>query len=244
MSAQPCPGTSCNGRYWKAWAEYDQAAAKYDPLDATTSRPERPAVLWRGDGEPGWGAEHTAQIHRDLVRLDRLANVLVFHADGYETGPRTEKVGGSSEPRSQSPAADKLDEMDRLLVQWEDGYRKLTGRESAPRLSDDADARTDRIAWLSGHLDGILSSPYAVEFGFDVLDWCKRLARDVKGEPPPGRRLPLRCPKPGGCGLLTLTRKGADRVECANPACLRSMSWDKYMEEVEGAAATVTAGSP
>lgn len=236
---QPCPG-QCNSKYWKAQYAYDKAVAAYDPLDSATSRPEPPDVRWRSAGEPVWCAEHTAQIRRELASLDRLAGLLLYHADGYETAPRTERVGSSPEPRSQSPAADKLDEMDRLLAQWEDGYRQLKGWDPSPRLGDDADRRTDRIAWLTAHLDGILASAYATEFGFDVLDWRRLLARDVKGEPPPGRRLPLRCPKPGGCGLLTLTRKSVDRVECANPACRRVMSYDQYETEVEAAAKAVS----
>src|ERR1700722_358283 len=236
MSAQACPG-NCNSRYWKAWDAYDKAEAAYQPLDPATSRPEPPEdVRWRNDGEPVWCAEHTPQIRRELASLDDLTALLLRTADGYESQPRTERAGSSPEPRSPSPAAEKLDELDRLLTLWEKGYRDLMGWDSPPRRGTDADRRTTAIAWLTSHLDGILASAYATEFGWDVLAWRKILARDVKGEPPPGRRLPLRCPKPGGCGLLTLTRKTADRVECANPACQRSMSWDKYEEEVEQAA--------
>lgn len=242
MSAPPCPG-NCNSKYWRAWAGYDEAAAKYDPLNPATSRPEPPTDGWRADGEPVWCGEHTAQIRRELASLDDLTALLLRTADGYGSQPRTERVGSSPDPGSPSPAAERLDELDRLLAMWEKGYRDLMGWPSPPKRGDDADRRTTAIAWLTSHLDGILNSDYATEFGWDVLAWRKILARDVKGEPPPGRRLPLRCPKPGGCGLLTLTRKGADRVECANPACQRSMSWDRYEEEVLHAAAAVTAGT-
>jgi hypothetical protein len=242
MTAQACPG-GCNSRYWKAWDAYDKAVAAYDPLNPATSRPEPPEVRWRADGEPVWCGEHTAQIRRELASLDDLSALLLRTADGYESQPRTERAGSSPEPRSPSPAAEKLDELDRLLTSWEKGYRDLMGWDSPPKRGTDADRRTTCIAWLTSHLDGILTSAYATEFGWDVLAWRKLLARDVKGEPPPGRRLPLRCPKPGGCGLLTLTRKDANRVECANPACQRSLSWDKYEEEVGHAAAAVTAGS-
>jgi hypothetical protein len=190
-----------------------------------------------------WCGEHTAQIRRELASLDDLTALLLRTADGYGSQPRTERVGSSPDPGSPSPAAERLDELDRLLNMWEKGYRDLMGWPSPPKRGDDADRRTTCIAWLTSHLDGILNSDYATEFGWDVLAWRKILARDVKGEPPPGRRLPLRCPKPGGCELLTLTRKGADRVECANPACQRSMSWDTYQEAVEHAAAAVTAGT-
>jgi hypothetical protein len=242
MTASPCPGTSCNGRYWKAWDDYDKALAGYDPLNPETSRPEQPDVRWRADGNPVWCSECTARIRRELASLDDLASLLLRTADGYEGTPRTEKVGGSSEPGSPSPAADQLDEMDRLLRLWEDGYRKLRGWDSAPRRGDDADRRTTSIAWLTAHLDGILGSAYALEFGGDVLDWRKALAGSTKAGVRK-LRMPLRCPKPGGCGLLTLTwTEGSDRVECRNPGCGFIMSREKYEAEVSAQAAALEAG--
>lgn len=246
MSAQPCPG-SCNSRYWKAWDAYDDAVAAYDPLDPATSRPVQPDVRWRSVGTPVWCSDCTARIRHELHSIDDLTGLLLRQADGYESSPRTEKVGGSPVPGSPSPAADTLDELDRLLSMWEKGYRDLMGWGSPPRRGGHADRRTTSISWLLAHLDdgvsGILRSAYALEFGRDVLDWQRALARDVKGEPPPGKRLPLRCPQPGGCGFLTLVRKGAGRVECANPGCARSMSWEQYQAEVEAAAGAVNGGT-
>jgi hypothetical protein len=232
MSAQPCPGTSCNGRYWKAWDAYDQALAGYDPLNPAQSRPEQPDIRWRADGNPVWCADCTARIRKELASIDRLIPRLLREADGHEGKPRTEKVGGTSEPGSPSPAADLADELDRLLVMWEDGYRKLKGWSSAPARGGDADARTEMIDWLLAHLDdgpgGILRSDYALEFGRDVLNWRKVLARSTKAGVRKLRK-PLRCPR---CRLITLVwEEGSDRVDCANPDCSAVYSYADYEKE-------------
>ena len=238
MSGQPCPG-NCNARYWRAQEAYAAALAAYDPLDPRTSRPDPPDAEPRSWGEPVWCAEHTAQVRRELASLDDLVPLLLRTADGYESRPRTEKVGGTAEPGSPSPAADTLDELDRLLQLWERGYRELRGWPSPPPRGDDADRRTTSIAWLMSHLAGILSSDYATEFGRDVLGWRRILVHQTKAG---ARRLtlPLRCPPPAGCGLLTLTwTEGTDRVECANPGCGRIMSRAAYEDEVAAAARAV-----
>ncbi len=236
---QPCPGT-CNARFWKARDAYDGELAAYDPLDPATSRPDEPDVRPRGYGTPVWCAECTARIRRELASLDDLVALLLRQADGYEGRPRTEKVGGSSEPGSPSPAADQLDELDRLLAMWEKGYRDLMGWDAPPPRGDDADRRTTSIAWLTSHLDGILRSGYALEFGRDVLAWRKVLAGATKAGVRT-LRMPLRCPKPHGCGLLTLTwTEGSDRVECGNPNCGLIMSRASYEAEVEAAAKAIS----
>jgi hypothetical protein len=233
---------ACNGRYWNAVRAWERDLAAYNPLDPETSRTDHPGWdIVRATGDPVWCGDCKAQVRRELASLDDLASLLLYSADGYESQPRTEKVASSAEPGSPSPAADTLDEMDRLLAMWEKGYRDLKRMDAPPPRGDDADRRTTAVAWLTSHLDGILSSAYAQEFGLDVLDWRRILARSAKA----GRRtlrLPLRCPG-NGCHQLSLTWvEGSDRVECGNRDCGLIMSRTAYDDAVLAAAAAISHG--
>jgi hypothetical protein len=240
MSDQPCPG-NCNSRYHKACEAYREAMMTYDPLDPDQSRPEPPDIRPRGWGRPVWCSEHAAQIRRELAQLDDLAALLAATADGYDAKPRTERVAGTSVPASPSEAADVLDEMNSMLTGWEQAYRDLRGWPSPPPRGDDASAQTTCIAWLTVHLDGILATAYAEQFGRQVLDWRRILARSTKAGVRK-LRLPLRCPR---CHLLVLVwTEGEDTVNCENPDCARVMTRSEYEAEVEveAAAAAISRG--
>jgi ribosomal protein S27E len=238
MSEQPCPG-NCNSRHWKAVKDYGSALAWYDPLDPDTSRPEPPGEsLVRSWGDP-WCPSCTAEIRLRLAQLDDLAAILSAAADGYETSPRTERVGGSSEPRSPSQAADELADMSGILAAWEGTYRELRGWPSPAPRGDDAGKLTTCIAWLARHLDGILASDFAREFGTEVLDWRRAIANRAKAGTRT-LRMPLRCPR---CRLLSLTwEEGSDEVKCGDDICGQILTRAQYEALVETTAASISAG--
>jgi hypothetical protein len=245
VSDQPCPGRSCNGRYWAATDAYRRDLAAYDPLNPETSRPEPPGpdIIW-GWGDPVWCSDCQALISLHLAQLDTLAALLAAEADGHRDAGEQEKGGkrgAGSAPPSPSPAADDLDELARMLAAWEAIYRTLKGWPSPPPRGDLASRETERIAWLSRHLRGILASDIAADFGAEVLQWHRGMARQAKAGVRT-LRLPLRCPG-RNCGWLTLTwTEGSDRVECGNPDCGLIMSRTEYDAEVERVATAAARG--
>lgn len=239
MTEQPCPGP-CNRRWREASEFYQKAVAAYDPLDPDQSRPEPPDFdPWLGD--PVWCAEDAAKVSLHLAQLDTLAALLAAEADGHRDGPSDDggKRGKSSAPPSPSPVADDLDELARMLADWEDAYRTIKGWPAAPPRGDLASRETERIAWLSRHLRGILASDIGPDFGSEVLQWHRGMARKTKAGVRT-LRVPLRCPR---CRMLALTwTEGSDRVECGNPDCTLIMTREKYDDEVAATAQRISAG--
>jgi hypothetical protein len=232
-----CPG-QCNARYRRAQGAYHQALAAYDPLDPATSRPEPPSIRPM-DGHP-WCLECQAVIRVQLGQLDRLAALRLSLSDGYPSDASAERVSGSTEPMSPSPAGDDVLDMERVLADWEWDYRRLKGWAAAERYGDLADQFTECLAWLTRHLDGILSSDMARDFGEEVL----RYHADLKGKTKAGvRKLkkPLRCLS---CGLLMLWYTDGERdVKCYTPHCGFQMPLDDYHATVDSVAAGFTEGT-
>jgi hypothetical protein len=231
---QACPG-SCNSRWRKARAEYEKALAAYDPLDPGQSRPEPPGF----DPHPGgpvWCLADAATVSLHLAQLDTLAALLAAEADGHRDAPDGDsggKHGKSTAPVSPSPAADDLDELASMLAGWESAYRDLKGWPSAPPRGSLASRETERIAWLSRHLTGILASPIAADFGTEILRWHRGMARKAKAGVRT-LRMPLRCPR---CSMLSLTwTEGSDRVECGDQDCGLIITRAKYDDEVAATA--------
>lgn len=229
MSAQPCPG-NCNSKYWRAWRSYDADLTAYNPLDPAQSRPEQPGDdLVRAHGNPVWCSEHTSAIRLALAQLDDLAGIYAAAADGQRGQPVTQRVGGTSVALSQSEAHDQLDELTSAITSWEQAYRDLNGWDAAPPRGSLARVQTSCINWLMKHLDDILASPLAADFGREVLEWKPQLASRAKA----GQRtilLEARCPG-HACGQRMLTwTEGTDRVECGNRDCAHIMTKEKYDE--------------
>lgn len=229
MTAHPCPGV-CNSKYWKAWRAYDAAVAAYDPLDPAQSRPDQPdETLIRAHGQPVWCTEHTSAIRLALAQFDDLTAILAAAADGQRGQPVTQRVGGTSVALSQSEAHDQLDDLTSVITAWEQAYRDLMGWPSAAPRGDLARVQTSCLAWLGRHLDGILASELAADFGREILTWKPQLASRAKA----GQRtilLEARCPG-RGCGQrMLLWQEGTDRVECQNRDCGQIMSKTAYDE--------------
>jgi hypothetical protein len=151
------------------------------------------------------------------VDLDEQMTLRLLAGDGYGSLNLEERVSGSVEPSSPSPAHDQLDELVRWLRDWERAYRDSQGWLTAPHRGEAAPALTSCVAWLSAHLDGLLAHPdLAVPFGSGILSWHQEISAAAKTR----RRLVakhLRCPQ---CRLATLCQlEGEDRIECRNREC-------------------------
>jgi hypothetical protein len=225
---QACPG-NCNRHYREARERFRQALADYDPLDADQSRPIPPAIQpWPGNP---WCGRCRSRIRETLAELDDLAALLLATADGHSAGSGgTERVSGSAEPRSPSQAADDLEELASMLRGWEDAYRELIDAPSLARRGHLASAVTTCIAWLCARLDQILTAPFAVDFGQEVMLWHKEFTNKSKAGVRTLRK-PLRCPRPS-CRLLTLTwTEGDTYVICNNPDCQARIPLAEYEAE-------------
>lgn len=232
-----CPG-ECNKRYRDAWQEYAQFVEGYDPLDSAQSRPESPELgYW--PGEPVWCAECTTRITLRLAQLDYLAGILAATADGHRPSGALERVSGSAEPPSPSPAADDLDEMFVMLSNWEAIYRALKGWNSGPPYGELASRETECINWLQRHLRGILCSDVGADFGREIIQWHREGSGSAKAGVRTLRK-PLRCPS---CKLVTLFwTEGEKQIRCKNDVCGRILSLSEYETEVERQAAILKRG--
>jgi hypothetical protein len=228
-SEEPCPGP-CNRRYREARDAYRQALADYDPLDSAQSRPGPPEVVpWLG--EPAWCGPCASLVRQRLAELDDLIALRKATADGQRQSDAAERVSGSSAAAaSPSQALDDEDETASMLLGWERAYRDLRRWPSPAPRGDLASAETACIAWLMHHLDGILRSPAAADFGLEILQWHRELASSAKAGVRTLRK-PMRCPS---CQLLTLTwTEGEQQVGCSNPDCRRILSLAEYDAEVQ-----------
>ena len=228
-SEEACPGT-CNRHYREARATYKQALADYDPLDSSQSRPEPPDVTpWLGD--PVWCGPCGSKVRLNLAQLDDLLALRKANSDGHRTSDAAERVSGNSaDAASPSQAADDEDELTAMLTGWEAAYRDFKKWPSAAPRGELASVETTCIAWLMHHLNGILRSPVAADFGLEVLQWHREFTGSTKAGVRTLRK-PMRCPS---CQYLTLTwTEGEQQVTCSNPSCNRILSLTDYEAEVE-----------
>jgi hypothetical protein len=231
-----CAGP-CNERYRRARREYQQALDAYNPLDSSQSRPEPPDIR-PTEGWP-WCSDCRQAIREQLADLDLLAALRTVTADGYPADAGGQRVSGSREHTSPSPAADDADDTTRMLAGWEDAYRDLNGWPSGTRKGELAHERTETIAWLLERLDGILASPFAADFGAEVMRWHAELKAKTKAGVR-NLRKPLRCPR---CKLLLLRwTEGEKTVRCYNPDCGAVIGYDEYEATVEQAAKAIEKG--
>jgi hypothetical protein len=223
-----CPG-QCNRHYREAREKFNQDLADYDPLDADQSRPIPPDIQpWPGNP---WCGRCRSRIRETLAQLDILASLLAATADGHRAGPGTERISGTAVALSPSAAGDDLDELITMLAGWEEAYRdhKDLGPTLAPR-GHLAAPETELIAWLNRRLDEILTAPFAVEFGQEVMQWHREFTNKTKAGQRTLRK-PLRCPR---CHMLLLTwTEGDSHVACGNPDCQLRIPLAEYEMEVD-----------
>jgi hypothetical protein len=237
-SEQACPG-QCNRHYREAQQAFKEALAGYDPLDANQSRPIPPSIqAWPGDP---WCGRCRSRIRETLAELDDLAALFMATADGHRASPGGERVSGSAAPLSPSQAGDDLEELTSMLTGWESAYRDLREWRSLTRRGHLASAITTCIAWLSLHLDEITTSPLAVDFGTEILQWHREFTNKTKAGARTLRK-PLRCPRVN-CRLLTLTwTEGDTYVCCSNPDCGARIPLAEYEAETARLSAVLERG--
>lgn len=181
-------------------------------------------------GEPTWCPPCTTRIRQALTELDDLAALLTATADGHRE-QQTSPARRRTHTPSPSAASDDLDELTRTLTEWENAYRDLRRWPSPPRRGHLATRTTATIAWLTTHLDGILASEIAEDFGREIRQWHRELATKAKAGTGYHRK-PVPCPR---CGLKLLTlHDGADHVVCAG--CNRHMPMSEYWEHLHATA--------
>ncbi|MDH2424775.1 hypothetical protein [Sphaerisporangium sp. TRM90804] len=235
MSERACVG-NCNRRVRAeqdahseaidAWHAHQLARAEaidagQDPDEDPGPETDPPAepTLRPYAGNPIWCLTDAAAVRSALVDLDEKMTLHLLAGDGHGSLNFQDRVSGSAEPGSPSPAHDDQDELVRWLREWEHAFRESQGWPAAPYRGESAPALTSAVAWLTAHLDGILSHPdLAEDFGNGVLRWHARLEAATKTRVRP-RWIPrdLRCYQ---CHAKTLAQlEGEDRVECRNPSC-------------------------
>ena len=117
-----------------------------------------------------------------------------------------------------------------MLQGWEQAYRDLRDWPSLTRRGHLASAVTTCIAWMMARLDEILRTPFAVDFGQEVMLWHREFTNKAKAGQRTLRK-PLRCPRPQ-CRLLTLTwTEGDTYVMCGNPDCQARIPLAEYEAE-------------
>ena len=165
-------------------------------------------------GDPIWCDRCKALIRARLMDLDDQAALLATIE--RQPGP------GATSP---APHVDDLDELRHTLLSWEDAYRMHCRMPPTPKRGRHAATLIGTIAWLSVHLDGLLDTDGAADFGREVLRLHRRLVRHNDGGRPRGRSA-LQCP---GCDLRSISHiSGTDRVKCRNLRCGRSFSLQEY----------------
>ena len=176
-------------------------------------------------GEPAWCPPDQARIRRLLAEIPDEAALLAMQADGHrEQGAEPSRANGHAP--SPSPVADELDLLERTLADWENAYRDLKDWPSPPRRGVLATVLMTTVAWQLHHLDGILASPFAADYGHEIAQWHRRLAAQAKLGT--GRRKGLiDCPH---CKWkMMYLADGDDHWVCGH--CGRWMSAEDYREE-------------
>lgn len=211
-----CPG-SCNA-WWRNLTEDQQAASEHAP---------RP-------GEPVWCGSCAGRIRRCLTELDYLGALLAAVSDGHREAPEEGTRRNNGHAPSPSPHADAIDELTRMLREWETIYCETMGINPPIRHGYLADVRSEVIAFLTERLDTVLASPVAVDVALEVLQWHREFVTATKAGT--GRhKKPVPCP---WCGLKLLAWcEGDDYVACGNPGCRCRMTMDEYHAEAANAAA-------
>jgi hypothetical protein len=223
--------------YPKRLAEWENLAAQMGeehagPAPERTERPIPPATRpWYG--EPIWCRGCRASIARCLSDLEDLMALRLAMTDGYEQAGHGERVNGSKEARSPSPAQDDLDDMVRWLVGWENTFRESQGARAASYLGVNAPALMTVVSRLLPLLDVILvHADLAAEFGTEIFQEHGRLQR-LTTTRPPMKHKPLVCPR---CQRLSLFLHDDETIRCRPSElvdCGRIMTAKEYGEYEE-----------
>ncbi|POM24089.1 hypothetical protein BTM25_27160 [Actinomadura rubteroloni] len=177
------------------------------PHRASRRRPTTPPPA---AGDPIWCTACSSLLRARLTELDDLAACVGTSLNRRATG-LSERVSGTPGRPSPSPAVDDLDELLQTLLTWEDAYRESQNFALRPRRGRYAPTLSACVAWLTTHLDGLLTFDGAKDFGREILSLHRRLRARASLDGPP-RKLTHPCPE---CDLLTLKHDPtADEIHC------------------------------
>ena len=178
-------------------------------------------------GEPVWCHRDAARIRQRLADLETLAALLHHAADGYGEAPSDHQRASNGHPPSPSPGFDTLDEIERMLRAWEAEYRRVRAWGTPPVHGRYASVSTEIAAWLGRHFDGILESPFAVEFGDEVLGAHRHLLDQAKAGKQHKRGM-VPCPIAHCRMMMLFSTDGGSVYWCA--ACGHPVGRDEYDE--------------
>lgn len=143
--------------------------------------------------------------------------------------PGTLHRAGESQPPTSLGMHDVRVDIHDTLASW----ARMIAEEHTPALHGPADDTVHAIAvWLRARLQWCSDQPWCDQFA-SALTILRQNAYALAPWDRSRIDLPLPCPKPRGCGLLTLSLySGDDGVTCRNRACGRVISWADYYLEV------------
>jgi hypothetical protein len=232
-----CPGP-CNAAHRKAEEAYRAAVAGHmnRVLGGEDSDPPQPHTLRPEPGQPVWCRRCASIIRACLAELDDLTAILEAEVAG-KRGQAGDKVSGSAGSPSPAPKADDVDEILTTLEEWEQAYRDLRQWPARPLRGRTAPRGIGCVSWLTRHLDGILGSPMAVDFGAEILR-LHRMAQEASRTSPDTVRKPIPCPR---CNRRSLIHKGGDKhVKCEVDTCGRLLTLQEYDDMVAATARAVS----
>ena len=185
--AEPCPGP-CNA----AWRKLPAAGQE-----------ETAPVM----GEPVWcrtgPGNCTALIRRTIGDIQTLAALLEHGTDGYGEAPEHHGRNSNGHPPSPSPRHDALDEVESMLRGWEDAAWRELRYPTAPRHGYYASVSMEITADLLRHFAAIMASPFAYDFGYEVLRACRELVDRAKAGTG-WKRGHVPCPRCERLGLFSI----------------------------------------
>src|SRR5262249_12762839 len=138
---------------------------------ASEDDPDRPDPV---PGEPVWCHRDAARIQGRLTDLETLAALLEHVSDGYGEAPGDPRSGNGHAP-TPSPRLDTLDECERMPGGGKPESRRAKGWGTPGTHGRYATVSAETTSWLSRHFPGILESPFAREFGDEVLGAAREL---------------------------------------------------------------------
>lgn len=226
-----CPGP-CN----TAWRKTVGGPICPNACDHPSCHTIRHATTDPWPGEPVWCRRDQARIRAKLAGINTLAALIEHDADGYGEAPGEPGRRSNGHAPSPSPKFDLLDEIERMLRAWEAEYCHVKGWGSPPVHGRYASVSHEIYTFLNRHFDGVMESPFAREFGDEVLAAERQLVGRAKAGTGV-RWMPGRCP---WCGHLTLFQtEGEEHVACHNPGpppCRARLTMDEYQSEAARAA--------
>lgn len=227
-----CPGR-CNDSWRAADTGYRQAMDEYgtameqwaasDHALPEPSKPEPPDFSpWGGD--PVFCGRCSASVRSKLLDIKDLAAEIDAENLGLRKGPDGERVSGTRHASSPSPVGNDLEDLGRLLRNWES---KARGEDPVARRGHLAPEIAILCSVLATQCFPLLMAipDTAVDFHDDVQAWYRKL-RDATRTGTGRHQKNRPCPR---CDRYSLVwEEGNEHIECQTPSCGRLLSITEY----------------